>query len=213
MIVAVLNPYRLKGEFRGKSVLFRIRYIVFSFSVKCMQYLYRRYAYCDSIDMGYVRILQTCRDEEFENWLKLIGKDIKPHFEVSKTDTSFRKSVRSSMLFSGFFRFERQLTVTQNNKIMVINHSPKPLVYSEIAGTLKKSCSNDIMNWTEFKSNSVLSCEAYSKQQDNSQIGDRQTPNHKVSIGKIMSPKKIEPIVPELPPCKKMRGVEIDESF
>ena len=217
LLVSALNPYREKGKsaavkYRNKSVWFRFRYQLFAFSVKCMQYFYHRYAYCDSIELQNIKILHSCRDWEYERWLKLIGIDVKSHLGINKTDVLIDKGSHSSMPFGSFFRFERQCSVIQNNEKIVVNHCPVPCLYSEIAGTFKKSCSSDILIWTEFKSNPKSPMDTYVTKNINSHPEDRPTARHKVSIGKITSP-HIEAIVTDSPQSKKMRGVEIDESF
>lgn len=217
MIVSAINPYKKKGIFRNKPFLLRCQKGLFSFSIKCMQNLYRRYAYHDSINLGNVRIAQTCRDEEFEGWLKAIGKDVKPHLELSKADTSVLNALYVCQPFYGFFHFERQLTVCQNGKVLMINHSPRLFVNSEILGTFKKSAPSDILIRTEFKSLfGKVSMNSSTQERDIPEIQQQQeTTRNKVSLGKPSTPpvSKPKPVVQENPPVKQMRGVEIDESF
>lgn len=217
MIVSAINPYKKKGVFRNKSFLLRCQNGLFSFCIKCMQNFYRRYAYHDCINLGDVRIVQTCRDEEFEGWLKAIGKDVKPHLEPCKTSTSVPYASYMSQPFYSFFHFERQLTACQNGKVLTINHSPRLFVNSEIMGTFRKSDSRDILIRTEFKSlPNKVSIESSVKEPDVPKAQQQQTTTrHKVSLGKPSAPPviKTEPIVQEDPPVKQMRGVEIDESF
>ena len=217
LLVSALNPYREKGKsvatkYGNKSIWFRFRCQLFAFFVKCMQHLYRRYAYCDSIELQNIKILHSCRDWEYERWLKLIGIDIKSHLGINKTDILIDKTSHSSMPFGSFFRFERQLSVVQNNEKIVVNHYPIPYLYSEIAGTFKKSCSSDILIWTEFKGNKRSPVGTNSSINEDLHAEDCPTSGHKVSIGKITSP-HIESNVTDSPQSKKMRGVEIDESF
>lgn len=217
LLVSALNPYREIRDIRvtkygNKSIWFRFRYQLFAFSVKCMQHLYRRYAYCDSIELQNIKILHSCRDWEYERWLKLIGIDIKSHLGINKTDVLIDKGSHSSMPFGSFFRFERQCSVIQNNEKIVVNHCPIPYLYSEIAGTFKKSCSSDILIWTEFKSNKKSPVGTNSSKHENLHTEDSPTARHKVSIGKITSPHR-ESIMTDSPQSIKMRGVEIDESF
>ena len=218
MIVSALNPLRGMGkhpasEYKGRSIWFQFRYRLFSFSVKCMLHLYRRYAYCDNVELDHVKILYSCRDEEFECWLKVIGKDVKPHLKMSKTDASIRKDSYFYMLFYGFFRFECQLLVMQDDKKLVVKHDHDSFVYSEIAGTFKKSASSDILIWTEFKGIRKSSTETSSNKREESKTEYRQTARSKKKKKKITPPQNVRPIMPDIPQSKKMRGVEIDESF
>lgn len=216
-IVSAINPYKKKGAFRKKSFLLRCQKGLFSFCINCMQNLYRRYAYHDCINLGGVKIVQTCRDEEFEGWLKAIGKDVKPHLEPCKTGTSVPNASYMSQPFYSFFHFERQLTACQNGKVLTINHSPRLFVNCEIMGTFRKSNSRDIFIRTEFKSlPNKASIESSAKEPDIPKAQPQQaTTRQKVSLGKPSAPPvlKTEPIVQENPPVKQMRGVEIDESF
>lgn len=217
MIVSAINPYKKKGIFRNKPFLLRFQKGLFSFCIKCMQNLYRRYAYHDCINLGGVRIVQTCRDEEFEGWLKAIGKDVKPHLELCKTGTSVPNASYMSQPFYSFFHFERQLAACQNGKALTINHSPCFFVNCEIMGTFKKSDSRDIIIWTEFKSlPNKASIESSAKEPDIPKAQQQQaTTRNKVSLGKYSAPpdSKTESVVQENPPVKQLRGVEIDESF
>lgn len=215
MIVTAINPHKKKGLFRNKPFLLRCQKSLFSFCIRCMQNLYRRYAYHDTINLAGVRIVQTCRDEEFEGWLKAIGKDVKPHLEPSNPETSVQNASYMSQPFYSFFHFERKLTICQNGKALMINHSPRCFVSTEIMGSFKKSCSNDIISRTEFKSYlSSVSTESSAKEQHVPNVQHQQTITHnKVSLGKPSVQPNSRPIVQKNPPVKQMRGVEIDESF
>ncbi len=218
MIVSAINPYKKKGIFRNKPFLLRCQKGLFSFSIKCMQNLYRRYAYYDSIYLGGIRIVQTCRDEEFEGWLKVIGKDAKPHLEPykAKAGTSVLTASYGSQPLYSFFHFDRQLTICQNDKVLMINHSPSFFLNSEILGTFKKSVSSDILIRTEFKSHfSKVSTNSSTKDSDIEVELQQETMRNKVSLGKLSAPpvSRPEPIVQINPPIKRKRGVEVDESF
>lgn len=182
-----------------------------------MQNLYRRYAYQDIINLGGIRIAQTCRDEEFEGWLKAIGKDVKPHLEPCNTGISAQNASYAPQPFYSFFYFERQLTVCQNGKVLMINHSPRLFFNSEIMGSFRKSCSSDIMARTEFKGMLSKIPEESSAKEPGVPKAQQQheTTHNKVSLGKLSAPPDpiIESVVQEDPPVKQMRGVEIDESF
>ncbi len=217
MIVSAINPYKKKGIFRNKPFLLRCQKGLFSFCIKCLQNLYRRYAYQDIINLGGVRIAQICRDEEFEGWLKAIGKDVKLHMEPCNTGTSVLNASYAPQPFYSFFHFERQLTVCQNGKVLMINHSPRFFFNSEIMGSFRKSCPSDIMVRTEFKSAlSKIIEESSAKELDVPETQQQQeTTRNKVSLGKLSTPPDsiTESVVQEDPPVKQMRGVEIDESF
>lgn len=217
MIVSTINPHKKKGLFRNKPFLLRCQKGLFSFCIRCMQNLYRRYAYHDTINLAGVKIVQTCRDEEFEGWLKAIGKDVKPHLEPSKTGTSVHNALYMSQPFYGFFHFDRQLTIFQNGKVLMLSHSPRLFVSNEIMGSFKKSCSSDIIIRTEFKSSSSKNSTVTSGMEPDvpKTLQQQETTRNKVSLGKLSAPPgfKTEPIAQEKPSVKQMRGVEIDESF
>lgn len=178
--------------------------------------LYKRYAFHDTVNLGNVRIVQTCRDEEFEGWLKAIGKDVKPHLEQFKTDTSVHNNLYVSQPLYSFFHFERQLTICQNDKVLMINHSPIFFVNSEIPGTFKKSVSSDIFIRTEFKSHfSKVSTNLSTKDSGIEIELQQDTMYNKVSLGKPSAPpiSRSEPIVQINSPIKQKRGAEVDESF
>lgn len=82
LLVSALNPYRENGKsvavkYRNRFIWFRFRFQLFAISVKCVQHLYRRYAYCDSIELQNIKILHSCRDWEYERCLDLIGIGVK----------------------------------------------------------------------------------------------------------------------------------------
>jgi len=217
MIVSAINPYKKKGAFRNKSFLLRCQKGLFSFCIRCMQNLYRRYAYHDNINLESVRIVQICRDEEFEGWLKAIGKDVKPHLESCKISTSVFDATYLPQPLYSFFHFERQLMIIQNGKVLTISHSPRLFVNSEIMGSFKKSSQSDIMIRTEFKSlfRKVTTGSSVREPDIPVTLQQQETSRNKVSLGKPSAPPNIKPelVVQDSPPVKQMRGVEIDESF
>lgn len=133
-MLAHLNPFG-KGRLpRRKDFWLRTRISVFSFWVRRLQHLYRRYAYYDSINLGTVRITHSCRDEIFEGWLKALGQDVRPHMT---TDGIWEKEEGSKPGFRPFYRFfefKRQLLVNYRGKELLIDRSSQLTVDNEING-------------------------------------------------------------------------------
>ena len=230
LLLTLLNPYKNGRLPRRKGFWLRCRIAVFNFSVKRLQRRYRQYAYYDGINLGTVKIIHSCRDEEFEGWLKKTGMDIRPHLVSSKNypEGEERHGIKP---FYKFFEFNRQLIVYNSGKVLVINRSSQLSVNNEIKGTLNISDDTDILLRTEFKSafkiqNTAPIKEAINTEPKKEPIKEK-PPKHrdKVSLGRptinttppVVEPPVVEPPVAE-PPSKeetgrKMRGVEIDESF
>ena len=88
LLLTLLNPYKHGRLPRRKDIWLRCRIIVFTFCVRRLQRRYRQYAHYDGINMGTMKIVQSCRDEIFESWLKSIGQDIRPHLSSSNMKTT-----------------------------------------------------------------------------------------------------------------------------
>lgn len=176
--------------------------------------------------MGTVKIVQSCRDEIFESWLKSIGQDIRPH--LSSSNTSFKGNKKGGRLkpFYKFFEFKKQLIVYNSGKVLIIDRSSQLYIENEIKGTINISDNTDIILRTEFKSAFILqnanSVKETVKREPIKESNQEKPPKRrdKVSLGKptikTSSPGTKPSIV--VPPVKeeavrKMRGVEIDESF
>ena len=220
-MLAHLNPFG-KGRLpRRKDFWLRTRISVFSFWVRRLQHLYRRYAYYDSINLGTVRITHSCRDEIFEGWLKALGQDVRPHMT---TDGIWEKEEGSKSGFRPFYRFfefKRQLLVNYRGKELLIDRSSQLTVDNEINGLFSISDNTDILLRTSFRSSIRQQSEATTKKavevDDTPQTDINKNPKRreKVSLGK--------PAINIVPPAtappskgatsKKMRGVEVDESF
>lgn len=218
-LLSLLNPYKLERLPRRKSFWLRYRIVIFTFCVKRLLRRYRQYAYYDGIDLGTVKIIHSCRDEEFETWLKKIGEDTKPHL-TKKSIATIKTGFFFKALYN-FFQFNRQLIVYSSGKALVINRSSQLSVNHNIKGTLNISDDTDILLRTEFKS--VI------KSQNTVKVESKREPikekpgkgKEKVSLGKPsinITPPVTEPPVIVNPPMKvdagrRMRGVEVDETF
>lgn len=191
------------------------------FCIKRLQHRYRQYAYYDSINLGTVKIIQSCRDEEFESWLKAIGIDIRPHLSSGKHHFEDNDSKLSIRPFYKFFDFKRQLIAYQSGKELVIDRSPHLTIDNEIKGTFSISDDTDILLRTEFRS--AVRIQTVTKEQKTQEDIPAPKPNiaeppkqrPKVSLG-IPGAKKTPSLTQ--PPAKEetgkiLRGVIVDESF
>lgn len=202
-LLSLLNPYNHGRLPRKKDFWLRSRISVFSFSVRRLQRLYRQYAYYDGINLGTVKIIHSCRDEVFENWLKAIGQDIRPHLVKNSSLPKADKSQSDFRPFYKFFRFKRQLAVYQAGKELLIDRTSQLAISNEINGTFNISDDTDILLRTGFKVNSPKPV-----------VEESPILMGKVSLGRPTvntTPPLAEP--PQEDTCKKMRGVEVDESF
>ena len=225
LLLTLLNPYKNGRLPRRKGFWLRCRVVVFNFSIKKLQRRYRQYAYYDGIDLGTVKIIHSCRDEEFEGWLKIIGMDIRPHLVSSKNNPEGEER-RGLKPFYKFFEFNRQLIVYNSGKVLVINRSSQLSVNNEIKGTLNISDDTDILLRTEFKStfkiqNTTPVKEATNTESKKEPIQEKPPKRRdKVSLGRptinttppVAEPPSVEPPTKE-DTGRKMRGVEVDESF
>ena len=202
-LLSLLNPYSHGRLPRKKDFWLRSRISVFSFSVRRLQRLYRQYAYYDGINLGTVKIIHSCRDEVFENWLKAIGQDIRPHLVKNSSLPEADKSQSDYRPFYKFFRFKRQLAVYQAGKELLIDRTSQLAISNEINGTFNISDDTDILLRTGFKVNSPKPV-----------VEESPILRGKVSLGRPTvntTPPLAEP--PQEDTSKKMRGVEVDESF
>ena len=131
-LLSLLNPYNHGRLPRKKDFWLRSRISVFSFSVRRLQRLYRQYAYYDGINLGTMKIIHSCRDEVFENWLKAIGQDIRPHLVKNSSLPVADKSQSDFRPFYKFFRFKRQLAVYQAGKELLIDRTSQLAISNEI---------------------------------------------------------------------------------
>ena len=203
-LLSLLNPYNHGRLPRRKDFWLRSRISVFSFSVRRLQRLYRQYAYYDGINLGTVKIIHSCRDEVFESWIKAIGQDIRPHLVTNNTLPKAGKSKPNFRPFYSFFNFKRLLTVYQAGKELVIDRTSQLTISNEISGSFNISDETDILLRTGFKVKSPEPAIARPPKQ-----------REKVSLGKPTVINTIPPLVepPKEDTNKKMRGVEVDESF
>lgn len=221
LLLTLLNPYKNGRLPRRKGFWLRCRVAVFVFCVKRLQGRYRQYAYYDGINMGTVKIIHSCRDEEFESWLKTVGQDIRPHLSSSKCYSENKENGFSLTPFYKFFKFNRQLIINNSGSTLVIDRSSQLFINNEIKGTLNISDETDILLRTEFKSafkiqNVVPDKETVKDEPINESIQEMPPKRRdKVSLGKPAiktTPPVVEPPVKE-DTSRKMRGVEVDESF
>ena len=226
LLLTLLNPYKNGRLPRRKGFWLRCRIAVFTICVRRLQRRYRQYAYYDGINLGTVKIIQSCRDEVFESWLKAIGQDVKPHLSSSKTYSEDKEDGFGLKPFYKFFDFKRQLIVYNSGKMFVIDRSSQLSINNEIKGTLNISDETDILLRTEFKSafklqNAVPVKETVKDESPKEPVQEMPPKRRdKVSLGKPAiktTPPVVEPPVVD-PPVKedtgrKMRGVEVDESF
>lgn len=206
---------------RRKNFWLRCRILIFSFCIKRLQHFYRQYAYYDGINLDAVKMIQSCRDEEFEDWLKAIGQDIRPHLSSNIHPFEENHSRLCLRPFYKFFHFKRQLLVYHSGKELVIDRSSHLTIDNEIKGAFKISDDTDILLRTEFKG--VVSMqnvtEEIKTQEDipspQPHIENPPKQRTKVSLGKFgtnKTPPYNEPPAKEKK-SKVLRGVIVDESF
>lgn len=218
-LLSLLNPYSHGRLPRRKDFWLRSRISVFSFSVRRLQRLYRQYAYYDGINLGKVRVVHSCRDEVFESWLKAIGQDIRPHLVKNNSLPQAEKSQSNYRPFYKFFKFKRQLAVYQTGKELLIDRTSWLTISNEIDGTFNISDETDILLRTGFKVANKIQNGAPIKEMVKEPIPPKpiveKPPKQrgKVSLGKpiVSTPPLVEPSQEDT--SKKMRGVEVDESF
>lgn len=219
-LLSLLNPYGQGRLPRRKNFWLRCRISIFSFSVRRLQRRYRQYAYYDGINLGTIRVIHSCRDEVFESWLKAIGQDIRPHLVKNISLPEADKSQSNYRPFYKFFKFKRQLAVCQAGKELLIDRTSWLTISNEINGTFNISDETDILLRTGFKVANKIQNGAPIKEIVKDPIPPKpvveKPPKQrgKVSLGKPIvntTPPLVEP--PQEDTSKKMRGVEVDESF
>lgn len=219
--VIQLNPYRNGRLLQGKDVWIRSRISVFSFCVRRLQRLYRRYAYYDVINLGSVRIVHSCRDEVFEGWIKTIGRDIRPHMVANGRLPKTSRFQSKWLPFYKFFEFKRQLTVSQAGKKLQIDRTSQLIVSNEMNGTFNISDDTDILLRTNYEITArihIRDTQKEASEVNNPKKSTIESPTQireRVSLGKPTISSNSPPIEPKQneSTSKKMRGLEVDESF
>lgn len=223
LLLTLLNPYNNGRLPRRKDFWLRCRIVVFAFCVRRLQRRYRQYAYYDGINLGTVKIIQSCRDEVFEGWLKATGQDIRPHLLTSKAYPKDNKKRSSLKPFYKFFNFKRQLVINESGEELLIDRTSLLIISNKIKGALSISDDTDIIIRTDFRSASRIQEKKSFKNNTKetkddsgatSVVGNPPPRRPKVSLGK---PIIISPSPPVKPPAneapKIVGGIEIDESF
>lgn len=152
-LIILLNPYTEgKSRSRRKPGLWqRLRQGFYDWCLQRLAKHYRRYAYVDLVEMGRMKVLQECRDHEFEKWVKQSGYDISPHLQPVGRCPAVKQPMFNHQPFYKFFHFSRQLYVFEGKETLLIDRTDGFGMNSDMRGQLKVSISDDILLRTNYK--------------------------------------------------------------
>lgn len=152
-LIILLSPYTDgKPRSRRKPGLWqRVRRRFYDWCLLRLAKHYRRYAYVDLVETGRVKVLQECRDHEFEKWVKQCGYDIGPHLQPVGRHPAVKPPLFTHRPFYGFFHFSRQLFVFEGKETLLIDRTDGFGMNSDMRGQLKVSTADDILLRTSYK--------------------------------------------------------------
>lgn len=217
-----MNPNN-KGFVRKKdNLLHQVRAHVYCWIIRCLSVYYTRYAYEDIIDLGIIKVCQSHRDVQFEQWLAKIKIDVRPHLKPTNKIPS-KKKARWWRPFYKFFHMETITSISHNKDEIVLYRSSDLWMTTNLDGRLELSEDKDILRRSRFKASlSFLdkpNIAGKSKTRPSSWTGDNNkeiSGNGKVSLGEAGFPFSYGDKIKTDSPAssvKKVQGAEIDESF
>lgn len=221
LLLKTMNPY--KGYVRKKDkLLHQVRFVVYCWIIRCLSVYYTRYAYEDIIDLGIIKVCQSQRDLQFEQWLTQMKIDVRPHLKpTNKIPT--KKKTRWWRPFYKFFHMETITSISHNKDELVLYRSSDLWMTTNLNGRLELSDDKDILQRSRFKASlSFLdkpNIADKSKIRPSSWTEDKKrkhSGNGKVSLGETGFPFSYGDEIKTDSPVssvKKVHGAEVDESF
>lgn len=215
LLLSLLNPFK-KGKRRKKhSLLLSLRTCLFRICIIILRRYYRRYSYVDTISLGDLKVRQSRRDMEFEEWLSQLKIDIRPHFYIARGMPQ-KQSKHWLRPFYKFFRMELETIIINDKYEIKINRTHQLVLNTNVKGQLRLSNDNDILQRCEF--NAIAPKQKFEDKALKPNVFNRPeatiiSKKKRVSLGesKPITPDNIR--IQEQPVLIQVRGAEIDESF
>ena len=232
-LLSLMNPYKNGRRRKKQNILQRVRTEAYSWGIRLMWIFYKRYAYADIIDFGDIKIHQSRRDPQFEQWIRQMGIDVGPRMQLASqmpTDTK----ISWWRPFYKFFHLETVTKISRGKDVITLDRTHGLTLTTNLKGRLKLSDDEDIIQRSEFVVNALP---APKKVIEEVPKPPKKKKGTKVSLGEtkpILPPTKpvtpptkpvqppAKPIFPPIekpkpiaptPPTKQLRGAEVDESF
>ena len=217
-----MNPYK-RGRMRKEdNFLHQVRLVVYCWIIRCLSVYYTRYAYEDFIDLGRIKVYQSQRDEQFEQWLAQIKIDVRPHLKpTNKIPT--KKKARWWRPFYNFFHMETITSFSHGKYEIVLHRSSDLWMTTNLDGSLELSDDKDIMQRSKFKASLSFLDKLDSAEKSKIRISSstenkkrKKSSNGKVSLGETRLPFSYSDEIKIDSPTssvKKIQGAEVDESF
>lgn len=222
MLLNVMNPYKRGRAQKNINHLHQVRVVVYCWIIRCLSVCYTRYAYEDIIDIGHIKVYQSRRDEQFEQWLAQIKIDVRPHLKPTNMIPAMKK-FRWWRPFYKFFHMETITSIFHDKDEIILHRSPELWMTTTLNGCLELSDDKDILQRSRFKALLSL-CDKpnninKSINRPSSWAGDimrKDSGNGKVSLGETRFPSSHNnEIMTDLSTSsvRKVQGAEVDESF
>lgn len=202
--------------------LHQVRLVIYCWIIRCLSVYYTRYAYEDIIDLGHIKVCQSRRDVNFEQWLTHMRINVRPHLKpTNKIPT--KKRTRWWKPFYNFFHMETIMSISYNKFEIVLHRSSELWITTNLKGSLELSDDKGALQRCRFKvpssfldkpnimDKSIIRPSSWSENKKGKKFG-----NHKVLLGETELPFTHSDDIKSDSPIssvKKMQGAEVDESF
>ena len=222
LLLNVMNPYKKGMVRKNNNRLHQVRVVAYCWIIRCLSVCYTRYAYEDIIDLGYIKVCQSQRDVQFEQWLAQIKIDVRPHLKPTNMIPTMKKSHWWRPFFK-FFHMETITSISHGKDEIVLHRSPELGMTTTLNGSLELSDDKDILQRSRFKAS--LSLRDKTNIIDKSincpsswaeEIKGKDSGKGRVSLGETGLPSSYSDEIKSNSPTssvKKMQGAEVDESF
>ena len=222
LLLIVMNPFKRVRVRKNNNRLHQVRVVVYCWIIHLLSVYYTRYAYEDTIDLGHIKIYQSHRDVQFEQWLAQMKIDVRPHLKNTDSIPTTKKA-RWWRPFYKFFHLETITSFSHDKYEIVLHRSPELWITTNLNGKFEISDDKDIMQRSRFKASmSFLDKPKFadkSKIRSSSWIENEKGIKYgkgKVSLGETNLPSSNSDEIQIDSPTssvKKVQGAEIDESF
>lgn len=222
LLLNAMNPYKKEMERKKKNLSNQVLLFIYSGIIRCLSVFYTRYAYEDTMDLGYIKVYQSRRDVQFEKWLTQMKFDLRPHLKPTNK-IPYKKRTRMWRPFYNFFHMETITSFSYDKYEIVLHRSSNLWMTTNLDGSLELSDDKDIMQRSKFKASLPFLDKLDSADKSKIRLSSstenkkrKMSSNDKVSLGETRLPfTHSDEIKIDSPTSsvRKVQGAEVDESF
>ena len=219
LLLSVMNPYKRGRMQKKNNLLHQVWIFIYCWITRCLSVYYTRYAYEDIIELGRIKVYQSRRDVQFEQWLTQMRIDVGPHLKPTNKIPTKKKS-HWWRPFYNFFHMETITSFSHGKYEIVLYRSPELWMTTNLDGSLELSDDKDILQRSRFRSSlsflDKLDIADKSKSRPSSWTENKRekSSNGKISLGEKKFPFSYNvKIDSPTSSVKKVQGAEVDESF